>query len=394
MAGGIFQMTHTRQYRNFMAKLYGWGASVVIIGALFKINHYTGANLMLIIGLGTESLIFFFSAFEPPHVEPDWSLVYPQLAGMYHGKEIEKAQLESGEDVIKELDKMLEKAKIGPELIESLGQGLRNLSETTAQLSDVSNASIANDQYVKTLKGATESASVLSESYKKSAKSLDQNVSVSEEHLQSLHSISKGAATLSSVYDQASQSLKEEIALNKNFSTSIKNATTSADQFVQRYNESAEILSKSNASLSASATEGTNYNKQLQKISGNMAALNSLYELYLQGSGEQVKTAAKTNETMAKLALNLDESVITTSKYKDTLAALNKVFEQQLQGSAKQAETSQKLQEMTQQFLGNLHDSVEKTAKFKEEMDSLAKNLAGLNRIYGNMLSAINIPVK
>src|SRR5512136_2328919 len=144
---GLFQLVRTRQYRNFMAKLYGWGASVVIIGALFKINHYYGADIMLIMGLGTESIIFFFSAFEPPHVEPDWSLVYSQLAGMYHGKEIEKAQLESGEDVIKQLDKMLEKAKIGPELIESLGQGLRNLNETTAQLSDVSNTSIANDQF-------------------------------------------------------------------------------------------------------------------------------------------------------------------------------------------------------------------------------------------------------
>ena len=72
-----------------MSKLYGWGAAVVILGALFKINHYQGADIMLIVGLGTESLIFFFSAFEPPHVEPDWSLVYPELAGMYHGVNVE-----------------------------------------------------------------------------------------------------------------------------------------------------------------------------------------------------------------------------------------------------------------------------------------------------------------
>lgn len=394
MAAGIFQLTHTRGYRNFMAKLYGWGASVVIIGALFKINHYTGANLMLIIGLGTESLIFFFSAFEPPHVEPDWSLVYPQLAGMYHGKEIERSQLESGEDVIKELDKMLEKAKIGPELIESLGQGLRNLNETTAQLSDVSNASIANDQYVKTIQGATESASVLSDSYKKSAKTLDQSVSASEEHLQSMQAISKGAASLSSIYDQTSQSLKDEIALNKDFSTSMKNATTSANQFVERYNESAQMLSKTTESLTVSTTEGANYNKQLQKISGNLAALNSLYELHLQGSNEQIQATAKTNETLKKLALNLDESVVNTTKYKDALAALTAIFDQQLQGSSKQVETTQKMQDTIQQFLVNLNESVDKTAKFKEEIESLAKNINALNKVYGNMLSAINVAIK
>ena len=81
---GLSNIVRSRGFRNFMAKVYGWGASVVILGALFKINHYPGADIMLIVGLGTESLIFFFSAFEPPYVEPDWSLVYPELAGMYH----------------------------------------------------------------------------------------------------------------------------------------------------------------------------------------------------------------------------------------------------------------------------------------------------------------------
>ena len=69
-----------------MAKLYGWGAAVVILGALFKIQHWPGAGIMLTIGLLTEAFIFFFSAFEKPHEEPDWSLVYPELAGM-HGEE-------------------------------------------------------------------------------------------------------------------------------------------------------------------------------------------------------------------------------------------------------------------------------------------------------------------
>ena len=70
----------SKNFKKFMAKLYGWGASVVILGALFKINHYPYANEMLIVGLGTEALMFFFSAFDPVHTEPEWSLVYPQLA--------------------------------------------------------------------------------------------------------------------------------------------------------------------------------------------------------------------------------------------------------------------------------------------------------------------------
>lgn len=339
---GLYALVRTRQYRNFMAKLYGLGASVVIMGALFKINHYMGADYMLIVGLGTESCIFFFSAFEPPHVEPDWSLVYPQLAGIYHEMDLETPDFQKGGSGTQELDKMLEKAKIGPELIESLGTGLRKLTDTTAKLSDVSNASVANDKFVSTMKTATDSVSVLNESYKKTAKSLEQNVSVAEEHLSSIQSVSKSAATLSHAYVQASESINHEISLNKEFSTSLINATVFTNKFVEKYSESAELLAKTSEALHASALEETNYNKQLQKISSNLSALNALYELHLQGSNEQMKSTGKVNETLNKLTAKLNESI-------------------------------------------------EKTSEFKQEVEAFSKNIAALNKVYGNMLSAMNI---
>lgn len=341
----LLSFVRTRGYRNFMAKLYGWGASVVIIGALFKINHYTGANEMLIVGLGTESLIFFFSAFEPPHVEPDWSLVYPQLAGIYHGgAEGQKAPLGEG-GLTGELDNMLEKAKIGPELIESLGTGLRNLSETTSKLNNVSDASLANDKFVTTLKTATESASVLNESYRKSAKSMEHNVTIADEQTQHIQSVTKNASILSTAYAEVSQSLKDELNSNKDFTKSIDNITQSANKFVEKYNQSAEMISKTTEALNATTVEGNNYNKQLQKISGNLSALNALYELHLQGSNDYLQVTGKANETMGKL-------------------------------------------------MDNLNKSVEYSTKFRDEVDSLAKNIATLNKVYGNMLSAMNANIK
>ncbi len=147
-----------------------------------------------------------------PHVEFDWSLVYPQLAGLDNqGPE----ELESGENATQELDKMLEKAKIGPELIESLGEGLKSLTNTTSKLSDISNAVVANDKFVSTMKTATDSVSVLNESYKKTAKTLDQNFIASEEQLNSIQSVSKNAANLSHAYSQVSESIKDEISVNK-----------------------------------------------------------------------------------------------------------------------------------------------------------------------------------
>jgi gliding motility-associated protein GldL len=392
---GVLAFVRTKQYRNFMAKLYGWGASVVIIGALFKINHYWGADTMLIIGLGTESIIFFFSAFEPPHVEPDWSLVYPQLAGMYHdgNMDVSKA-LATGETVTQELDKMLSKAKIGPELIQSLGDGLRNLNDTTSQLSDVSNAALANDQFVNTLNSATQSASSLNDSYKKSAKSLEQNVSVTEEQLHNMQAASKNAANLSNAYNQIAATLQDEANINKEFKNSISNVAASANKFVEKYNESSEILSRTTESLSTTATESANYSKQLHAVSNNLGALNAMYELHLKGSNAQMETANKYNEILKQLVGSLNESSATTAKYKDNLQALNQAVEKQVQSSILQSDSAGKMQESMKHFLANLNESVEKTALFKTEVDALARNIAALNKVYGNMLSAMNVNMK
>src|SRR5690606_32924888 len=138
---------------------YGIGAAIVIVGALFKIEHWPGASLMLTVGLGTEALIFFVSAFEPPHSDVDWTLVYPELAGI-EDDELENRKRKvgsgNGDAVSQELDRMLEEAKIGPELIESLGTGFRNLSDHAAQLNNISDASVATNEFVDNIKSASD----------------------------------------------------------------------------------------------------------------------------------------------------------------------------------------------------------------------------------------------
>ncbi len=339
----LLDFVKTKGYKNFMSKLYGWGAAVVIIGALFKINHYTGADIMLIVGLGTESIIFFFSAFEPPHVEPDWSLVYPQLAGIYHGDEVDATSAFNTKDTVtQELDKMLEKAKIGPELIESLGAGLTKLTNTTSKLSDVADASVASDKYIHAMKGATESATVLNDSYRKTAQTMEQSVKASEEQLVHIKSTAKSAADLSGMFTAVSESLKDDVSASKSFSQSIANAATSANKFIEKYNESATLLSQTAETLNASANSGASYNKELQRISSNLSALNALYELHLQSSNKQMENTNSFNSVMNK-------------------------------------------------FTANLSDTMANTEKLKTEVDNLTKNITSLNKVYGNMLSAMSI---
>ncbi len=281
---GISSLVRSKGFKNFMAKLYGWGAAVVLIGALFKINHYPGAQGMLIVGLTTEALIFFFSAFEPPHVEPDWSLVYPELAGMYEGyseESLKQFGLDGDEpkSVTEELDKMLDEAKIGPELIESLGSGLRNLSDNASKMKDISEASVATNEYTHNIRSAATNIEHLSETYTKTSDILT---------------------------------------------------------------ESTEKLAKSAEAIDFSSIDGQAFNTELNKISSNLSALNSVYELQLQSSSTHTEVIDKIGESMNS-------------------------------------------------FIENLSQSIDNTAKYKEQADTLAKNVAALNQVYGNMLSAMNV---
>src|SRR3954467_1397376 len=139
---GLSEFTQGKKFKMLMARLYGWGASGVIVGALFKIQHSKSAGFALIPGLSTEAVIFFFSAFEPPHAEVDWSLVYPELAGMHDEDPESRKRKKVKDPIAQELDRLMADAKIGPELISSFGTGLKSLSDNASKMADLSDASV------------------------------------------------------------------------------------------------------------------------------------------------------------------------------------------------------------------------------------------------------------
>lgn len=158
-----------KRFKNFMSKLYGWGAAVVILGALFKILHWDGADVMLMVGLGTEAVIFFISAFEKPSEEVDWTLVYPELAGM-DDPDMDKMIPSKGGNqnsfsVSQELDNMLAEAKIDSDLVQSLGDGMRKLSDTANSLGTTVDAAAATSAYSTELSNAARNMESLNALY-------------------------------------------------------------------------------------------------------------------------------------------------------------------------------------------------------------------------------------
>lgn len=202
----------SKGFKSFMGKAYGLGAAVVIVGALFKITHWKGADLMLTIGLLTEAAIFTISAFEKPHQEPDWTLVYPELAGL-DSKEPKKA-VKSGLGLTQQLDKMMEEAKIGPDLINSLGNGFRTLNENVIGLKDLSSA--GSKEYAGQIERMTKNLASLNSVY-------ELEITESNNHLKSINEfvggLSKTVNTLNDSTKQAEIFKVEMDKLSKNLSS-------------------------------------------------------------------------------------------------------------------------------------------------------------------------------
>ena len=153
---------NSKFYKWLMPYLYGWGASLVILGALFKILHWEGANTMLIAGMGTEALIFFMSAFENAPKEYKWEKAYPGI--------LDEGSKEDG-TVVQQLDKMLEDVNVDSKVIKKLGDGLTKLSSTASGLGDVA---AGTKKYNTQMSSASNNLEKINELYMEQIKSSEQ----------------------------------------------------------------------------------------------------------------------------------------------------------------------------------------------------------------------------
>ena len=254
--------------------IVSWGATVVIVGLMFKILHWPGATWFIAGGLSAEAILFFLLGFQREEKEIDWRRAYPELDEDYDG-ELPKAAIRKAVPMgdsfsnTAALDQMLSEAKIGPDLINSLANGLRTFGDKVSSISRVTDA---------------------------------------------------GDATIA-------------------FTNKIKQATASYDNL----NVSFEKASANLAEMANSNVDSKSYHEQINKMAKNLTALNAVYELELQDSSNHLKS-------------------------------MNKFY----------GEMSNTIQ--------SFNESATDTKQFKEEVNKLAKNLATLNSIYGNMLSAMNQP--
>lgn len=257
MAKGGFQK---KFYEDIAPVITGLGAAVVILGALFKIQHYPGAGPMLIVGLGTEALLFIMFAFAPKDVHYHWERVYPQLLDDEYEYEEEDGQAPAtGEGVVAKLGDMMSSAGIDENMVQKLGAGLTNLSDSVSKMSDLSNAAVATEAYAVNAQHAAQELKAVGKAYSDTAQAMSGMANAAtdaKEYHGQVQAITKNLGALNSVYELELQD---------------------ADKHLKSMNKFYGNLSSAMESMADASKDADKFKKELGSLTGNLASLNGVY---------------------------------------------------------------------------------------------------------------------
>ena len=253
-------MAKKKKFKLSLDAIISWGATVVIIGAMAKILHWPGGEIIIGIGLGTEALLFLIMGFMPPHKDPQWEKVYPQLSLDFEGAQIDTSkavklnELEikgsAGGGGIPDL-------KIGDEMIAKIKEGLENFSNKVASIAKSADTSIATQEFTDNLKTASAKASNLSTAFDQASTGVAEIANAaqsSKEYNNQINNLGKSISALNAVYElelqDSSSHLKSMNKFYQNLAQTMSNFNESMDDSKQ-FKEEVAKLSKNLSSLNA-----------------------------------------------------------------------------------------------------------------------------------------------
>jgi gliding motility-associated protein GldL len=272
---GLF---HSKGWKRGIAFLYGVGAAIVILGALFKILHLPGANLMLIVGMGTETVIFAVSAFEPlpPDDHYEWDKVFPQLHADVDVPQIDPEDIEalspgfggggaggalstsvklSPEDS----EKLVEAQKKLPQVFEQLAASVNGLKNNVNNLADISDATVATNEFASKLKAASGKIDQLNSGYGitiDAMKAFSNSINEVKAYQEQIVAVTGNLGSLNKVYEMELADAKKHI--------------NSINQFYGG-------ISKVMQNLVETSKDTDGLRQEFSKMTTNMKSLNTVY---------------------------------------------------------------------------------------------------------------------
>ncbi|MEZ4825998.1 MAG: gliding motility protein GldL [Bacteroidia bacterium] len=236
----------SRTGKVVMNFIYGAGAAVVIVGALFKILHWEGANEMLIIGMMTEAGVFLLSAFDPPADDYEWERVYPILAEpTYEAPVIESLTPEM--------------ARLDSSVLSELSDTLVGLNTNVGKLSGVADAAGATNEYAVRIKEASSKIESLNQSY---------SVAVN-----SMAGFANAATDAQAYHEQVQAITKNLTSLNSIYELELQDAKTHLKSLNQFYGAMTEAMS----SMAEASKDAAQYKDGMAELNRNLQKLNQVY---------------------------------------------------------------------------------------------------------------------
>jgi gliding motility-associated protein GldL len=262
----IFFETKTGKY--FKNLIIGIGASVVLLGALFKIQHWPGAGIMLTAGMLTEAFIFLLLGLLPPHKDYYWERFYPDITKNPEVEEYKKgvkilpqsnAMGIGGGSATAELDKMLADADITPANLRRLNENFGKFGETVGQIKDVSNVVAATNEYTNKTKEAANALGQMKDTFVNASTAMSSFNNASEDTAKfhgQVQVLTKNLTSLNSIYEME---LKE------------------ANNHLANMNKFYGNLVKATEAMSSSADDANKAKDQIAALARNLSSLNAIY---------------------------------------------------------------------------------------------------------------------
>jgi len=255
----FFETKQGKYVKNF---IIGLGASVVLLGALFKIQHWPGASVMLTAGMLTEAFIFAMLGLLPPHADYYWERFYPNITENPHVEAYRKGGKHDSTMKVsasRSLDQMLEDASVTPANLRKLSDNFQKFGQVVEQVKDLAEVTSATNEY--------------SQSARQAANALDEMQGTFRGASQTMMSFNNAAEDTTKFHEQVQVLSRNLGSLNQIYEVEL----TDANNHLKAMNKFYSNLVAASDAMASSAADANATREQITQLAKNLTSLNSIY---------------------------------------------------------------------------------------------------------------------
>lgn len=262
--------------QTFLNYAYSWGASIVILGTLFKLTHLPGANLMLFLGMGTEVLVFFLSAFDRP---------FDKTA--------------DGRDIPTHItEEYLETGKVTYDTNNSVAG-----SQPVSGSHPVSGDAVVVGQPIVFASGATASQGIASAATSEGTASSPVSAAVSSVSASSSDDKDADVA----VQQPQSAAVQQPVAGSTAWVGGQQQITPEMEEAQNNYVEELKKLVETLEKVNEQSSRLTRDSEEMENLNRTLTGISKVYEMQLKGASQQIGTIDQINEQSRKMAQQIEQ---------------------------------------------------------------------------------------